>query len=225
MIVDVIILSYTEIGVTDILLSKAIETLHKSETTIKFNVIIVESNKEYKHNLQDVTIIVPEGKFNFNKSVTCGVQECVGKEWVVISNNDVEFQPGWFTEILKVKRVNPDIHSFSPWAPGHHENMYVLDKEEIPFILGYQVSTIVCGWCIVFRKELMYKIPDLFDETFPFWYQDDNYARCLARDNIKHALVTGSNVKHLFSQSHSLFENLQESTHGQSGVFSQKWGH
>jgi len=39
-------------------------------------------------------------------------------KWVLISNNDVRYERHWFSEILKVHEIRPDIQSFSPKEPA-----------------------------------------------------------------------------------------------------------
>jgi len=104
MTVDIIILSYTTPEMYIHLRDKAIATLLESEPFVTFNIILVESNKESNYSYQDnVTVIYPEGDFNYNKSVMVGITLCsIKSQWVAICNNDIDFANGWFTEMMKV---------------------------------------------------------------------------------------------------------------------------
>ena len=223
LIVDVIILSYTSPEIHPIL-CRAIDTLIDSEESIRFNIILVESNKKVKYKYKDeVTVIYPKGKFNYNKSVNCGIELCSKEnKWVVVCNNDVEFDNGWFSEILKVKEQTPDLKSFSPYTKTHASHDSFIESED-SFFEGTGISVHICGWCLVFEKDLLTLISDLFDEQFEFWYQDDNYARCLIKHNIRHALVKNSVISHLGSLSYDLLEDREAMTVGQHAGFLEKW--
>ena len=223
LIVDVVILSYTTPAIHPIL-CRAIETLIDSEESILFNIIVVESNEtaNYKYN-DNVTVVFPQGEFNYNKSVNCGLKLCSkDRVWVAVCNNDVEFCKGWFSEILRVKSQNLNIKSFSPLTILHQPHHSFSSGSEA-FYEGYDIGVHICGWCLVFEKDLSVLIKDLFDEQFAFWYQDDNYAKCLINHNIRHALVQDSLVIHLGSISHDLLKDKEEMTYGQAAKFLEKW--
>lgn len=222
-IVDVIILSFTSPEMHPVL-CRAIDTLIDSEESIHFNIIVVESNKNAEYKYQDcVTVTYPEGEFNYNKSVNHGIKLCSKENaWVVVCNNDVEFEKNWFSEILKVKQERPDIKSFSPFTKTHaNHNRFIGSKDT--FFEGMAISIHVCGWCLVFEKDLLTYINDLFDEQFKFWYQDNNYAACLIKHNIKHALVKNSVISHLVSKSYRWLKDVDAMTIGQRNVFLNKW--
>jgi GT2 family glycosyltransferase len=74
------------------------------------------------------------------------------------------------------------------------------------------------------HKSVLNKIGD-FDEEFKFWYQDDDYAKTLLKNKIKHALITKSKVTHLLSKSHDFIEDSKkfEMTNGLGVKFNKKW--
>jgi GT2 family glycosyltransferase len=224
MLVDIIILSYTTPEMYIHLKDKAIATLIESEPFITFNIILVESNKESNYSYQDnVTVIYPEGDFNYNKSVMTGIDLCSAEsQWIVVCNNDVDFKNGWFTEIMKVKKHNPAIQSFSPFTENYDPHLPFIDSKD-SFFEGTGISVQLCGWCLVFEKILLSLIEDLFDPRFAFWYQDDNYAQCLLKHNIKHALVKASKINHYGGSSHTLLKDRELLTFGQRAVFLEKF--
>ena len=63
-----------------------------------------------------------------------------------------------------------------------------------------------------------------WDESFSFWYQDNDYCNFLNKENFKHCLLGDAIAKHKVSASHSLVSNIHEMTHGLEGVLHTKWG-
>jgi len=190
---SVIILSYTTTEGLFEMTSDCINSLVESETTTDFEVILVESNKDYNNSgfvyPDFVKVIVPNSDFNFHMFLNIGIKESKG-EFVALCNNDLIFYKNWFTEILKISEKEPNIKSFSPSGKIDDFNF---DKE---FELGYKVRTHVLGWCLVVYKEVLEKIGYL-DEKFSFGYADNDYAMTLKKFNIKHALVNSAKVEHL----------------------------
>lgn len=186
--------------------SNCINSLMVSERDIDMEIIIIESNKNYFNSNfkypEFVTVIVPESDFNFHKFLNIGIKVSTG-EYVALCNNDLIFYNNWFAEILKVKKENPWIKSFSP--SGKIDNCSITNKFEI----GYKVQTHVKGWCIVANREVFPSIGFL-DETFDFYYADNDYAMSLKCNNIKHALVFNSYVMHLEKKPPSGIEGYLE---------------
>lgn len=173
--------------------SICINSLMTSESATDMEIIIVESNKNYLNSKfkypEFVTVIIPDASFNFHKFLNIGIKGSSG-EYIALCNNDLIFYNHWFSEILKVINHNPSIKSFSPCGKI---NDYSFTNT---FELGYKVRTHVMGWCIVADREVFSQIGFL-DETFDFWYADNDYAMTLKKYNIKHALVRTSKVEHL----------------------------
>jgi len=128
-------------------------------------------------------------------------------KWVLISNNDVRYERHWFSEILKVHEIRPDIQSFSPKEPalyakyfdGHflgHKNTY---------FENYLVSEGLMGWSLLIHSDALEKIKP-FDEQFDMYYQDNDYAEMLKQHGIKHALAQHSIAIH-----HGTFEKVNPS--------------
>ncbi len=173
----------------------AIESLRDSEIEIEHEIIIVESNSNYRHEgfafPQDIKVILPNEKFNFHKFLNYGIQRATG-DFIALCNNDVIFYPNWFTEIDKVAQSNPQILSFSPSDD--------LSSKETGFEIGYKVMTHIKGWCLVVKKDVFKTIKEL-DERFDFYFADNDYALTLIQYNIQHALVVASKVEHLAKRS------------------------
>lgn len=174
-----------------------IESLVSSESEVVMEILVVESNKNYrseKFQYPDyVKVIIPDGTFNFHKFLNIGIKVSRG-EFVALCNNDLLFHKNWFTEILNIKQENPSIKSFSPNAV---DGGFTSDKR---FEIGYKVQSHVKGWCLVAERSIFIKIGYL-DELFDFYYADNDYAMSLKLHNIKHAVVFNSYVEHLEKRS------------------------
>jgi len=173
-----------------------IKSLKKSETNIAFEIILIESNKDYlmsDYKYPDfVKVIVPDESFNFHKYLNIGIKQSTC-DYIALCNNDLIFHENWFSEILKIADSDNSILSFSP---ARDINV----KYSSNYGLGYKVRTHIMGWCIVADKKLFNKIGFL-DETFDFYYADNDYAMTLKSKNIKHAVVFNSKVEHLEKRS------------------------
>lgn len=190
---SVVILSYTTTEGLFEMTSNCITSLMTSEKDIEIEVILVESNKNYSSSgfvyPEFVKVIIPESDFNFHKFLNIGIKASKGN-LIALCNNDLIFYKNWFSEILKIRKDNPSIESFSP--SGKIDDFNFTKN----FELGYKVRTHVLGWCLVATKEVLKRIGYL-DETFSFGYADNDYAMTLKKYNIKHALVNTSKVEHL----------------------------
>jgi len=186
--------------------SNCINSLIASERAIDMEIIIIESNKNYL-NLgfvypDYVKVIVPDSDFNFHKFLNIGIKVSKG-DYVALCNNDLIFQENWFNEIVKISNRHKDILSFSPNGDKVGSN------EKHTFEIGYKVQKHIKGWCIVVKREVFDQI-GLLDETFDFYYADNDYAMSIKCNNIKHALVFNSHVFHLEKKSSSNSSDIFE---------------
>lgn len=171
----------------------AVRSLRAAEITVEHEIIIVESNANYLtdgFNYPDpVKVIIPNEKFNFHRFLNIGIQHATGN-FIALCNNDLIFHQNWFTEILKISNLHPEILSFSPSGVPN------TNSQQIDFLIGYKVMQQIKGWCIVVQPKIFKKI-GVLDETFSFYYADNDYGMTLKYHNIKHALVYSSYVEHL----------------------------
>lgn len=198
---SIIILSNTINNAIYEMTKNCIQTLVMSESenlNLNLEIILIESNKHYKKlefNFSDIVkIIIPVEEFNFNRFLNIGIDYATG-DYIALCNNDLIFSKNWFTEMMKIKDSNPEIMSFSPYDQKSNRT----SKEIIAandFVLGYEIQKQLTGWCFVVNNQVFKKIGAL-DERFNFYYADNDYAMCLRKYNIKHALVTKSVVVHL----------------------------
>lgn len=199
-IVDVIIPCKT-CGNTVAMTLNCIQSLRQSEDEIDFNVVIVESGENIIDVGQNDTIKYPKAKFCYNHALNMGLKN-TESNWVVLANNDLIFKKGWMTEIIIAHNIRKDIESFSPWNDmwDWHRRYY---GDVYPDILeGHRIGIELAGWCIVARRRIFERVK--LSERVDFWYSDNVYADDLLTHGIKHALVTGSKVDHIVSQTHAV---------------------
>ena len=211
--VDVVMLAWSKNPEIQKMTQEAIDSLHASSSRHKFNVYVMETNREWM-SYNGATVIHPKEKFNYNTYINIGVKLCKTR-FVVMANNDLVFHPGWFEAIA---RMNCD--SASPITP----NWPVHQQFENKIAYGYKAGLTVCGWCIVAKKATLDAIGPL-DEKFDFWYQDCDYSVQLSNRRLRHVLVGNSKVTHLGSKSHELFddEERKKRTIGLHPVFKEKY--
>ena len=190
------------------------------------NIIIVESELKTAFlqngfSYPSCDMVFPETKFNYNKFLNIGISNLKDDtEWVLICNNDLFFTPSWWENMKKTVESYPEILSFSALAPDWdlHKN---IGSENI--LEGYTVPIHVCGWCLLIHRSII-KLCELFDESFPFWYQDNDYACSLQAKNVRHALALSSRVYHMVNSSHELMgDDRKLMTYDQQAIFFNKW--
>lgn len=171
----------------------------KNNCNVTIKYILIESNKDYYnegyHYPDFVTVIIPEQAFNFHLFLNIGIRSD-SADYYALCNNDIIFEPDWFSEILRVADKNPKINSFSPI--DYDSTKLSADEQRSPksYFLGYESGRHVSGWCIVLRHELL-NIIGMLDEKFDFYYADDDYGMTLRHYNQYHAIVLQSRAKHL----------------------------
>lgn len=72
----------------------------------------------------------------------------------------------------------------------------------------------------------MLKVTGKLDESYKFWFADNDYANTLQKHGIVHALVTNSHVEHLESITLKT-KNVKEQhklTQGERFYYEYKWG-
>lgn len=198
--IDVIIPSKTSAQFAQ-LASNCIASLRQSEQR-QFNVVVVESEHEtHPFNVgQDKTIFWdPERKFNYNGALNLGIRATTN-EWVVLTNNDVIFHPGWFTEILKVNAKHPDLMSFCSWCDydNWHPSRYPNLAPDVDHVINDWIGYGMASWTIIVKREVL-NVIDL-SERVSFWYSDNVYADAVKKHGYKHALAVHSKIDHLSSQ-------------------------
>jgi len=200
--VDVIMLSLTNDDELFEMTQKAIDSLHDSETDFNFNVILIESNKNSPYQYKNCTVLLPSseiGEFNYNKYMNYGIDYVRNNnnEFVVLSNNDLIFHKGWFSEIFKYK---DKADSFSSWNTyeNWHDNYIPNIPKSVNYLEGYRIAHEMTGWNFVVKQKVFDKIR--LNEGVDFWYSDNVYIDDIQRFGFKHILVRNSFVDHICSK-------------------------
>jgi glycosyltransferase involved in cell wall biosynthesis len=192
MLVDIIIISCSKNEELKRITQTAIDTLHRSETDYIFNIILVETSF-FDINYSNCTVKrFVQMNFNYHKAINFGLQFCEN-EYIGIFNNDVEFEPLWFTKLVA------GFENFGSLSPVCRNSHKFLDTYKEKFNFGYATRIHISGWAIVINKATKEKIK-CFDESVEFWQSEKVYARQLQYNDIKHAICKESFVNHLESR-------------------------
>lgn len=230
MIVDTIILSNTVSEEHFKLLSDTVSSLHNSEEKIKFNVIVVESNKKIHEHLKErikqinCEFVIPKQKFNYNLFFNIGLRRCKS-EYVLFSNSDVIYSKNWFSEIRNQFIKDPELSCACPTDRRWHRHDVSIFPDNQDAYYGYRTSYEFTGWCFVVKRQI-FDIIGSFDERFEFYYQDNDFINVLEQYNLKNALVIKSEIHHLLSKSHNTIkaEDIKLcSMQYQHEIYQQKW--
>lgn len=192
--IDVVIISYAKDDSLKKVTMDGIESLIHSETDIQFNIFVVESNPKVNYNhYPHVTTLkkISDKPFNYNAFLNAGAKLGTAP-YVFLANNDLTYEKGWATEILKQMSFNPQIDSASPLCP---EIQDIKDWWHHPVYEGYQIRRQFAGWAFVIKREALEKI-GYIDEGVDFWYSDNLTLDQYKYFGIKHFLVTRSIVHH-----------------------------
>lgn len=196
-IVDVIIPSRTSTEYKD-MVTNCVDTLRRSERNFKFNVVLIESeHEEPQHVGQDQTIQWTDREFSYNAALNLGIS-VTRSDWVVLSNNDVLFHPGWFTEISRLHRLHPEIKSFSCWNGYGDWHPKRFPHVRGDFIVDDRITFGMSGWLIVVKRDLLAQM--VLSDRVRLWYSDNIYVDELKRLGALHALACRAHVDHLESQ-------------------------
>ena len=161
----------------------------------ELEVLLMESNKEAAYQYDPrVRVLMPDEKFGFHRFFNIGLEHTNG-EYVAFCNNDIVFQPDWWTAIMRVKEQYPKYMCFSPM-----DSSYPMMAEEIAkgkqYVIGWENKRHFAAWCFVWERKVFRTI-GLFDEVFDFYSADDDELQTLRYYAIPNVLVTNSEVKHL----------------------------
>ena len=225
--VDVIILSLVVDGQSFSTTKRCIESyLDTAEQSID-KIYVVESCKQfigdYKH--PKVEVIIPQEEFGYNRFYNIALERCKS-EFVMGPNNDLEVHPGCVDTLIHAFNTNPTIQSLCPidrkWH--RHTEMYLPNNNKIYH--GYDVSLHMFGGVFCCRRSVFKKIGYL-DERLYFFFQDNDYAMCLQRNNLLHGVHTGARISHQSGGSNRIapekFQYKPENMNKQGDIFANKW--
>ena len=191
-------------------------------SAIKHSVVIVETNSKLinkkiplAEDNKNVKFVFPQEEFNYNRFLNLGLNTITDNK-IIITNNDVEFLPGCIDEINSKLSTYDSVSPYDLYNSKHNSILG-------PCIEGYDIGVHITGCCIGVTRTALNKIGP-FDESFKFWYQDNDYANLLKKHNLRHALLRDAKIKHYGQQSHVLLGDKHLSmTHGLETVYKEKW--
>ena len=195
--IDIIILSYAQTEELKQVTSDCLASLMASEEyeLIKFNIIVIESQKDLKpFQYAHGQTVYPDVTFGYNRYMNIGIS-MTSAPFVCLCNNDLLFHSNWATEILKAFKLYRDLYSASPMCSIHHGKLLGI-KPNSGVFHGYRERTEVSGWCIFFKRSML-RLIGQFDENFIFRHASHDYTHTLSALKLSHVLVTSSIVDHL----------------------------
>ena len=195
---SIIILSYAIDNDIYKMNCRCLDSLFESEQWQKdeLEVLLIESNKQSAYQYDErVRVLIPDEKFNFHRFLNIGTAETKG-EFMAFCNNDIVFQPGWWTAIKQVKKENPKFMCFSPLDRSYP----MMTEEQMPstkdYYIGWENKRHFAAWCFVWERKV-FDIIGPFDEVYDFYSADDDELQTMHYYGIPNVLVTASEVKHL----------------------------
>lgn len=218
---DIVIISDARSEALHRLTLQGLRSLYTSEPDIRFNTVVVESNKEITYDMPHVQTVHPEVPFGYHRYLNLG-RKMGHAEFVCLCNNDLLFHPGWCKALISEMEKDRHLLSTSPYCQRTFTKYNIMPRTGLHH--GYTVRRQVAGWCIFQRRNIYDIIGDL-DEQFTFWFADNDYAETLRHHRVKHALVTNALVTHEASTTLNILpgEERLALTRLQEALFKQKW--
>jgi hypothetical protein len=225
---DVIILSLVVDPYTHSLTKCCIESYLATADDLINKIYVIETNSKFvgSYNSNKVEVILPHEEFNYNRFYNIGLSKCTA-QYVIGPNNDVIVKPGCLQAMLESFNSNPELYSLSPvnreWP--RHKQMYLPQTNKLYY--GYITNLHLLG-CMFAARRKTFDIIGYLDESFYFYYQDDDYSACLRRNNLLHAVHTGAEISHKngssskYSSSKYQYSN-KISLQNQQNLFIKKW--
>lgn len=195
---SVIILSYALDDEVYQMNTRCLDSLFASEQWRdgELEVLLMESNRNatYQYDAR-VRVMIPEEKFGFHRFFNIGLDNTAG-EFIAFCNNDIVFQPNWWTAIKRVKEQHPRFMCFSPLDRSYP----MMTEDEMPstkdYCIGWENKRHFAAWCFVWERKV-FDVIGRFDEVFDFYSADDDELMTLRKFAIPNVLVTASEVKHI----------------------------
>lgn len=224
---DVIILSLVVDEDTYNTTKKCIESYVSTSDDLINKIFVVETNKHFDQNYNNpkVEIIIPNKSFNYNEFYNIALERCEA-EFIIGPNNDLIIEPNCLQTLLKEFQTNEQIHSLSPIDRDWHRHTKMYLPAENKLYYGTEVSLHMYGCIFACRRNIFNKIGFL-DETFYFFYQDNDYILSLTRCGLLHGVHTGARVKHQSGHSNKYAESRLKYTPAnmqqQGELLHKKW--
>ncbi|MCZ7839696.1 glycosyltransferase [Leclercia adecarboxylata] len=208
-VIDVVFLSKGDTAERQQMTQNAISSCLECTGDQPVNVIVVEQADGVRY--RDAIVIHKSGQFRYNAFANHGIA-AGSAPWVMVANNDLEFQKGWASALLAAN--HPVV---SPVSPGESRQAGITSNQT-----GKTNGKHFSGWCFMLSRALWVKIGGL-DEDFIYWCADDSVIEQVVRAGVMPMLVPGAKVKHLISKTGG--DSVpDEMTWGQVMLFERKYG-
>jgi GT2 family glycosyltransferase len=203
---DVIILSLAIDDDTFNTTKKCVDSYISTADELINKIYVVETNPSFNldYNQPKVQVIKPNKQFNYNEFYNIALERCKA-EFVIGPNNDLVIQPDCLQIILKEFNDNPGVQSISPIDRNWHRHTKMFLPSENKLYYGTEVSLHMYGCIFCCRRSVFEQIGYL-DETFYFFYQDNDYIMSLERCGLLHGVHTGARVTHQSGHSNRIAE-------------------
>ena len=224
---DVIILSLVVDEDTFNTTSNCIKSYIDTADELINKIYVVETNSVFNGTYEQskVELIKPNKQFNYNEFYNIALAECEA-EFVVGPNNDLLIQPNCLQVMLKEFQTNKNVSSISPIDREWHRHTKMFLPSENKLYYGTEVSLHMYG-CIFCCRRSVFENIGFLDETFYFFYQDNDYIMSLERCNLLHGVHTGARVKHQSGHSNNYAEDRLKYTpknmNEQGVLLATKW--
>lgn len=224
---DVIILSLVVDDITFNRTKSCIASYIDTADELINKIFVVETNHEFDldYNQKKVFVIKPNKKFNYNEFYNIALKECEA-EFIIGPNNDLIIESNCIQTIHNEFISNPEVSSISPidrkWH--RHTKMYLPSDNKLYY--GTEVSLHMFG-CLFACRRSIFKQIGFLDETFYFFYQDNDYVMCLDRCGLLHGVHTGAKISHQSGGSNAYASErckyLPQNMQHQGELLKQKW--
>ena len=190
-------------------------------------IYVVESCKQFIGDYKSplVEVIIPQEEFGYNRFFNIALERCEA-EFVMGPNNDLVIHHDCIQTLVHEFNRNPSIQSICPtdreWH--RHSKMYLPNENKLYY--GYDVSLHMFGGVFCCRRSVFNTIGYL-DERLYFFFQDNDYAKCLEANHLLHGVHTGARISHQSGGSNRIapekFQYKPENMNKQGDIFSNKW--
>jgi len=169
-----------------------------ADQLLQLKVIVVESgNTAGKFQFpDDVKVMSPDEPFNFHRFFNLAASS-QNADWYFFCNNDVLFDPQCIENLMTDATLHTDIGCWSVRCPNSQKQTQLIkqcaDQTVVP---GYTIGAHFSGWGFLVRAQDYIEMGGL-DETFYFYFADNDFAMMLRKYNVTNALSINSKVAHL----------------------------
>lgn len=206
MAVDVFMLTNTKNIEYFNITKDAILSLKLSESTVGFNVFLIEGNLESEfdelYKGLGCSLISFNDNFGFSKAMNYALRHGKNK-YALLTNNDVKFTKDWFDEISK----HLDLEDVAVWSTND-PNLNFNTECQSEVIEGYKPTVVHSGWCYLIDTHKLGSNRFLSEE-FDVWFMDDDFCMRLQNLGLKQVWCRKSIVYHLNGSSNEMREDFQ----------------